>query len=183
MDADLRSILGNNEMPVERRADMLIAHSRTEEIPLNIIAELSRHETPYLRSAAAICISKKGIRELHEIRMRLLGDGDKGVVQSAISSMGSSGDSRSLFCLVNYYKDAPVNVKENILSALSKLEDPRSIMFLFIITQTEEKRSLRGAATDVLYDMIPPRARFPYSFSGPEDTLQRALQREGTQIQ
>ncbi len=160
-------------MSKDKAEKLLAAGSEPFNHIEGLVSELIASKEPYCRSAVAIALGARNERCRFPLLIQLLSDSNMYVRGDAIISLGNLGDSRALFPLVNYFKNAPYELQLRIINSLAIMKDLRSSEFLSDISKVAD---IKTYAIDVLKSLAIDDM-YPYRFAGSDSDWETAKQK------
>ena len=131
----LKNLLAQDISDQERGA-IILQHAKDYRALKTLIGNM-KNESPFIRAAIAQAMGIRGSRAVHEPLKEMIQDQDELVREDALLALGTSRDSRVLFCYANLWQSKP-ELRQRIILGLEALCDPRSPPFIDLILRDIE---------------------------------------------
>lgn len=169
------SLLLDRSVSDEQRTEIFWLLDSEVGIPNDVLPQLLNDPSSYMRNTLATFLGKRRHRNSYDFLLALMRDKDFDIRITATISLGVLGDSRALFALSNYFVNAPVQIKEAVVLAVRKLQDPRSKSFLELIKNDD----VVGDTVALALKHFSFKPNFQYAFAGSKDLYSKASFKRG----
>jgi len=140
-------------MNAQELGDSIIVKAIQDKIRVDELEQYISHESPYVRSSAAVALGKIQGEGRYDLWLKILEDDEELVVGDAITIAPELKDSRCVLKLQEMYLDRGFQVKTRVINALAQSQYPEAMQILEDLQEEEKDSNLLKILEETIAEM------------------------------